>query len=254
MLNMIKCGSIIFLFFLKTFTVISQNRDNTDVHLILKNFNNFWAYYNHNINLCEDFISLDQYRNEISKINFLENLKTEKYIPLRLDINNKKYYQLFRINSKNYPDIIGVVRQMAEYEINHLALEGKKLPNFNFTDLNNKIYTLKSTKGKIVVMKFWFINCGKCVKEMPFLNKMVKQYSNRKDIVFLSLVYDNRKDIGKFLLKNKFDYQIVLNQKAYLNDELKIDTYPTHLVIGKNGLVLKVFDTAEQVEKVLAKL
>ena len=132
-------------------------------------------------------------------------------------------------------------------------MEGKKIPKFNFKDLKSKIYNSETTKDKIVVLKFWFIHCQKCVEEMPNLNKLVKKYKDRNDIVFLSLAFDKNEELKKFLTKKAFYYPVVGNQKNYLLQDLEIESFPTHMIINKKGLISKVVNSYEELEIALKK-
>jgi thiol-disulfide isomerase/thioredoxin len=39
----------------------------------------------------------------------------------------------------------------------------------------------------------WFVYCQKCAEELPFLNMLVKEYENRKNILFIGLALDENK-------------------------------------------------------------
>ena len=85
-----------------------------------------------------------------------------------------------------------------------------------------------------------------CVKEMPKLNEVVKKYQSRKEIVFLSLAYDDKEKLKQFLTKTKFDYAVSEVSQQYFDEKLKIIAYPTHIVVNKKGVILKVTDKAEE--------
>jgi cytochrome oxidase Cu insertion factor (SCO1/SenC/PrrC family) len=64
-------------------------------------------------------------------------------------------------------------------EIQNLKKEGK-FPDFSFKDLNGNLITNESMKGKIVVIKCWYIHCAACIKEFPEVNNLVRKYKDRK--------------------------------------------------------------------------
>ncbi|MGN6640288.1 MAG: TlpA family protein disulfide reductase, partial [Mucilaginibacter sp.] len=74
---------------------------------------------------------------------------------------------------------------------------------------------------------------------------------DRKDIVFISLAFDNREQLQKFSVANTFLYALVPDKKRYLLDELKIEQYPTHILINKQGLVARVSNDAGELAHVL---
>lgn len=132
-----------------------------------------------------------------------------------------------------------IVSFAAESSFSQNGLENKAIREFHFTDLNNKTWDLSKLKGKVIVMNFWFIACDPCRREMPKLNEL--SAANRKnEVVFLALSPDDKKAIGAFLEKRKFDYNIVPSSLDYISS-LNINSFPTHLVIDKQGIIREVF-------------
>lgn len=220
---------------------------------ILKNQSNFLKYYNEYLKLLEDFIALDSSSKVITKGDFFKQLSSGVYLPLRLTSNDSVWYKLYKINIIVDDYIPTLIRSIGDLEYKHYEMEDKVLPKFNYVDLEGRIYNHETTMGKIVVIKFWFIRCQKCVEEMPALNKLVKLYKNRKDIVFLSLAFDKKNDLRNFLTQISFKYAVVADQEDYLMKDLNIAYYPTHVVINKSGMVVKVVNSYEYMERILSK-
>ncbi len=68
---------------------------------------------------------------------------------------------------------------------------------------------LASFKGKPVVVNFWASWCGPCVKEMPTLSAMHREYE-QKGITFIGLGVDSEKNVNAFLQKVPVDYPIYI--------------------------------------------
>ncbi|KQR85352.1 redoxin [Burkholderia sp. Leaf177] len=68
---------------------------------------------------------------------------------------------------------------------------------------------LASFKGKPVVVNFWASWCGPCVKEMPTLAALHKEYE-KKGITFIGLGVDSEKNVNAFLQKVPVDYPIYI--------------------------------------------
>ncbi len=213
-----------------------------------------WLYYDRDyLRLSDDFTAYDQTLKPISKGRLLEKIAAGGYLPLRLvSKDGIAAYKLYKMPASTKSDLKAVIKDYGLTHYKHYQKEGKKLPDFNFVDLNGEKYNETSTKGKIVVFKFWFVNCLPCRQEMPELNKWVASYKNRKDILFVSLALDDKKKLNDFLKKTKFDYAVVSDQEAYLSNTLKINSYPTHLIINKKGLIAKV-GNADAIFKELKK-
>lgn len=108
-------------------------------------------------------------------------------------------------------------------------------PDFAFKDLTGESFSLASLKGKIVVLNFWFTQCGGCIAEMAELNKLKHAYDG-KDVVFLAITFDDAAKIKTFLEKKKFEYAIIPDAKKTCND-YDIYGYPTSMVIDRKGAV-----------------
>ncbi|MDP1841956.1 MAG: TlpA disulfide reductase family protein [Sediminibacterium sp.] len=236
------------------FGQINSIRATREVKSITKNFMSFWEYYNKEVNLNEDFGSLDESMNAIKKKDFLILLSTGNYLPIRINDGKKIFYKLCKIDSLIDKDITTTLKSIGELYYQYNLMEGDTISNFDFIDLNGEIYNSQTTKNKIVVLKCWFINCQKCNEEIPYLNKLFEMYLGRKDIYFISLALDNENDLKTFLKKVKFNYPVVANQKDYIQNFLKVSVYPTHIIIDRNGKIAKVLNNAEGIKPVLDNL
>ena len=126
------------------------------------------------------------------------------------------------------------------------ALKGKPLPDFVFKDILGNTYTPEDIKGKVVVINFWFMSCAPCIEEMPELNKLVEEYENNNDVLFLALTLDEKGPmLNKFLETNVFNYNIVPDSKDYIMKKLQVPSFPTHIVLDKNSNVMFTFAGSE---------
>lgn len=114
--------------------------------------------------------------------------------------------------------------------------EGEKFKGEKFTDINGNKFDLKTSIDKIYVINFWFINCPPCKQEIPELNKVVEKYKGNKEVVFIGIALDSKTELKDFLKTTSFNYSIVDDGKYYAQ-KYEIDGYPTHLIVGKDGLI-----------------
>jgi peroxiredoxin len=212
---------------------------------LTKDFMTWYNYTYYTIRLSQDFIGLDIDSIKIDKMTFLNKLLNDNVVAFKTKIwRGQSVYQLFKLNS-NDENIKATIKQMASAEIAHFKMEGVEIPEFHFTDINGKVYDKSSTKGKIVVLKCWFIHCVACVKEFPELNKLVDDNNGRSNILFISLASDSKNDLIKFLETKEFKYATVPEMSNYMTDKLNITEYPTHLLIDREGKIKKVVNSIE---------
>ncbi|MGZ3763799.1 MAG: TlpA family protein disulfide reductase [Mucilaginibacter sp.] len=255
-----KASTCFLLSFLLITTAFCQNlnpgRPVDEPAKILKDFGSFLDYMSDNLkNYSEDFTAYNAASKVISKDYYMKMLCTGNYIPLRLSsAGGKLSYKLYKVNPTVRKDIREASKGWAEEAYANFKKEGKRFPDFNFVDLNGNRYNAATTRGKTIVLKCWFIGCLNCEAEMPDLNEMVKQYKNRKDIVFVSLALDSKEKLKAFLKRKPFSYAIIPDQETYITKNLNVREFPTHFIINKQRIVVKVVNTADELASALKKM
>ncbi len=166
---------------------------------LLKDITSFLAYREKNVKLSDDYQALDTLSNPMTQGSFLKSISTGRYFPLRLKSDDSTaVYQLSKLEGAVSQDIKTTVKYWGLEELEHFQKEGTALPAYQFTDMDGNVYINQSTKGKIMVLKCWFIACLPCVQEMPALNELKSHYKNRPDVLFLSLCLDSRQKVAAF--------------------------------------------------------
>ena len=69
--------------------------------------------------------------------------------------------------------------------------------DFNYENFDGGSISLKDLRGKLLYIDVWATWCGPCIKEMPALKELVKEYAN-KDIEFVSISIDSKNDYEKW--------------------------------------------------------
>lgn len=247
--------TIAFFLFLFTYSSYSKADKKTSLEIDPKvletNFTLWWQYHCKNIIFSYDFSGLDEHGKRIDKSTFLQKLTSGEYIAIGKNQVNGHIYQLYKLHDYADKDIRNTVKRNSEEAYKFYKMEGTLFPKFIFNDLNGNKYSNESLKGKVVVLKLWFIKCASCVAEFPILNKTVEKYQDRKDVVFLSLALDKANDLRKFLEERPFRYKVIPEQGAFITNNLNMHSYPTHLIIDKEGIVRKVVHKAEEMNVAL---
>ncbi|WP_428231517.1 TlpA family protein disulfide reductase [Flavobacterium sp.] len=243
-----------FLFFTFSFAQNKFGNPEVDPIQIQKTYPDWSVYQSKNIMLSRDFIAFDSNSKEISKESFLDQLANGNYIPVRLKSEDSKYYyKLFQIQPNSDTSIKATINQIGFDALKNYKMEGTAFPPFSFKDLNGNLVTNETMKGKIIVIKCWYIHCTPCIKEFPQVNKLVDEYNDRKDILFISLAEDSPEQLKAFLAKRPLKYEVIPNMKVYMNEALQLNSFPTHFILNKEGLIAKVLPNFESLEVVLAK-
>lgn len=139
---------------------------------------------------------------------------------------------------------------------------GDSRPTFTAVAMDGGIVDTMELRGKVVVLNLWFINCPNCIEEIKLLNRLVDEYKNNKDVVFLGLAASKKSDLEKFLKKYPFKYRIMPNAMTTIltkfgtpdkNGEIEIP-FPMHYVLDREGNVTVKVQGTKGIDKVKTEL
>ena len=75
--------------------------------------------------------------------------------------------------------------------------EGATSVDFTYENFNGDTTSLENLKGKLLYIDIWATWCGPCIKEMPYLKKLVAEYIG-KEIEFVGISIDSENDYDKW--------------------------------------------------------
>ncbi len=104
--------------------------------------------------------------------------------------------------------------------------------------------TLKDLRGKLVYIEIWATWCGPCVKEMPFLTDLIKEYKNNKNIAFVSISIDNKNEYEKWRtmvpLKNVGGIQLLADKglESEFMKNYSVGLIPRSIMLDTEGNII----------------
>ena len=103
----------------------------------------------------------------------------------------------------------------------------------HLTDVQGKLHTLESYRGKWLVLNVWATWCAPCIKEMPELETLSHA---RSDVAVLGLAADgdNVMRLRQFAQALHVTYPIIAGDDKMLK-EFKVQAYPTTLLYDPAG-------------------
>jgi thiol-disulfide isomerase/thioredoxin len=173
---------------------------------------------------------------KIGAMEVIKAMQSGEGVPVRY-INDSKEIKAYVLRPTTDEEKQKIKDKIKKIGATKNQMVGKAAKPFTVKDMFGKTYSLKSLKGKVVVLNFWFVECMPCIKEMPELNNLVKKYKG-KDVVFLAIANSDKAKILKFQKKNSFKYIIApKGDKDTVIENYNINAYPTHIIIDKNSNV-----------------
>jgi thiol-disulfide isomerase/thioredoxin len=152
----------------------------------------------------------------------------------------RRLYDEFGENSP-YP----LMAQTVKKKYQHLEgmLEGNPAPSLVFQDLEGNDVALASFQGKYTYIDLWATWCGPCIKEIPSIQKLEKEYEGR-NIHFVSVSIDEEEDLEKWKKfvkdKNLHGNQLIADKMtdSLLSKAFNIKNIPRFLLLDPDGRIV----------------
>ena len=115
---------------------------------------------------------------------------------------------------------------------------GKPFPDFTVKDTKKNEFTLSEAlkDHEAVLINFFASWCGPCIRELPLLNELYKQYGDR--VAFIGLDFepdDTLLDIAEIRIENKVPFPMSKTAGTGLNEYLGVFRLPQTVVIDRFG-------------------
>lgn len=115
---------------------------------------------------------------------------------------------------------------------------GQPAPEIETTDLDGKRIRLADLRGQVVVLDFWYRGCGWCIKAMPQMNQLARDFAGQPVAVFGMNTDKNEADARFVIEKMELKYPTL--KAEGLPPKFGVQGFPTLLVIDKQGIVRDV--------------
>ncbi len=117
--------------------------------------------------------------------------------------------------------------------------DGSDAPDFTLTDINGGQLSLKSLRGKVVVIDFWGSWCGWCIKGFPKMKEYYTKYKDKMEILGVDC-NDTQQAWRKAVSDNSLPWKHVYCPKeSDLLEKYKIQGFPTKIVVSAEGKILR---------------
>jgi len=117
------------------------------------------------------------------------------------------------------------------------AFAGKPASDFTLKDLKGRPHSLKSLRGKVVLLDFWATWCGPCRITMPQVAKIHMQYKGKGVEVMSINVGETGEKAGAFIAKNGYAFTTLLDQDRVVATQYQVNGIPTLIVVDASGKI-----------------
>ena len=115
----------------------------------------------------------------------------------------------------------------------------------NFTDLDGNSISEDVWRDKILVIDFWYIECGMCREKLLLLDKVSKYYKNNKNVQIISVIdgsLNTKEEVKKYLGTTELPFPFLYDPDGEFVKKygLGIEGYPVEIKIDKSGHIKEV--------------
>lgn len=115
---------------------------------------------------------------------------------------------------------------------------GQIAPNWSLPLIAGDSVRLSDLKGSIVLLEFWFPNCGGCVLAIPEINSLQDIYSNKGLKIYgIEFTESNHARLEDYIKKRDIRYPTLYSGKS-VSIDYGVYGAPTFFLINKKGLIV----------------
>ena len=115
-----------------------------------------------------------------------------------------------------------------------------KMPELTFRTIEGAVITSADLKGHPVLIVFWATDCSSCIKEIPELIDLHRDYQDTQaKILAVAMYYDPPNRVVSMSKGMQLPYSIIIDPQAKLSQALNVMVTPTHILVAPDGSIEK---------------
>ena len=115
---------------------------------------------------------------------------------------------------------------------------GDVFADMTVTTPDGKVYKISEIlkEKKAVVLNFWYINCGPCQMEFPYMQDAYETYQNDLEILAVNPYDGTDETVADFQKKFELTFPMAAVEEEWAQ-YMALEAYPTTVVIDRYGIV-----------------
>jgi thiol-disulfide isomerase/thioredoxin len=118
--------------------------------------------------------------------------------------------------------------------------EGSPAPDFSLATLGGDTFSLADHRGKVVALDFWATWCGPCVRGLPTVSAIMKEYE-AKGVVFAAVnLSEEAEHVSGFMKDKGWAFTVPLDGDGEIATQFGVTGIPHSVLIDKKGVIRHV--------------
>lgn len=139
-----------------------------------------------------------------------------------------------------------------------VAAIGKAAPYFKLQNIEGQSVSLGDFQGNTVLINFWTTWCPPCRSEMPFLQEISEEWSDKGLTVLAIDIGETPDRVKGFMQSYNLALPVLLDTRRDVANKYGVSAYPTTFIVDKDGIIQRkiigAFLNKEALEEVLSEI
>ena len=135
---------------------------------------------------------------------------------------------------------------------------GNLAPDFQYQNADGQSTYLSDLRGRPVLINFWQVRCPPCRMEMPYLQQVYEEWSDKGLVVLAINMGESSAQVGAFMQSHDLSLPVLLDAKQAVAQKYNIWSIPTTFFIDKDGIIQEkivgAFPSKIAIEEKLSKI
>ena len=110
-------------------------------------------------------------------------------------------------------------------------------PSFSLQDTDGNTYTLKSLRGRVILLNFWATWCPPCRREMPSMERLYQRFREEDFLVLAVNQWEDPDQVFAFMgqLDTHPSFPILFDPQSTVSAAYGVKGLPTTFLVNKQG-------------------
>ncbi len=137
--------------------------------------------------------------------------------------------------------IISLETEILDDFFGHTYKLGSIVRDFSVTDVNGNSYNISELlqNKKAVVLNFWFLNCGPCRMEFPYLQSAYEVYKNDIEVLAINPLDGTDATVSDYAQELELTFPVSADDRNW-DASIRLTGFPTTVVIDRYGMISMV--------------
>lgn len=116
---------------------------------------------------------------------------------------------------------------------------GATPPAFSLPDLDGRVVSLASLRGRVVLLYFWATWCPYCVRELPSTIESLQRRYRDQGLTVLAVSFEERPDTVKAWVRPRgLSMPVLVDQDGEVSGDYRVTATPTAVLLDREGRVV----------------